>query len=56
MRFGVRLIQHLGSSRDIIELGILVDKAGFDQAWFPSDKFDDYALYRVLKTRHGECQ
>ena len=39
MRFSVRLIQHLGSPRDIIELGILADKAGFDQAWFPSDKF-----------------
>ncbi len=39
MRFSVRLIQHLGSPRDIINLGILADKAGFDQAWFPSDKF-----------------
>lgn len=39
MRFGVRLIQHLGSPRDIVELGILADKAGFDHAWFPSDKF-----------------
>ena len=39
MRFGIRLIQHLGSPRDIVELGILADKAGFDHAWFPSDKF-----------------
>jgi len=39
MRFSVRLIQHLGSPRDIVDLGILADKAGFDQAWFPSDKF-----------------
>ncbi len=39
MRFGVRLIQHLGSPRDIVELGILADRAGFDHAWFPSDKF-----------------
>ena len=39
MRFGVRLIQHLGSPRDIVELGVLADKAGFDHAWFPSDKF-----------------
>ena len=39
MRFSVRLIQHLGTPRDIIELGILADKAGFDHAWFPSDKF-----------------
>ena len=39
MRFSVRLIQHLGSPRDIVNLGILADKVGFDQAWFPSDKF-----------------
>lgn len=39
MRFGVRLIQHLGSPRDIVDLAILADQAGFDQAWFPSDKF-----------------
>ena len=39
MRFSVRLIQHLGSPRDIVKLGIVADKAGFDQAWFPSDKF-----------------
>ncbi len=39
MRFGIRLIQHLGSPRDIVKLGILADEAGFDQAWFPSDKF-----------------
>ena len=39
MRFGIRLIQHLGSPRDIVNLGILADQSGFDQAWFPSDKF-----------------
>jgi 5,10-methylenetetrahydromethanopterin reductase len=39
MQFGIRLIQHLGTPRDIIELGILADQAGFEQAWFPSDKF-----------------
>lgn len=39
MRFSVRLIQHLGSPRDIVNLGILADEMGFEQAWFPSDKF-----------------
>jgi len=39
LKFGVRLIQHLGSPRDIVELGMLADRAGFDHAWFPSDKF-----------------
>ncbi len=39
MKFGVRLIQHLGTPRDIVNLGIAADRAGFDHAWFPSDKF-----------------
>ena len=39
MKFGIRLIQHLGSPRGIVELGMLADKASFDHAWFPSDKF-----------------
>jgi 5,10-methylenetetrahydromethanopterin reductase len=39
LRFSVRLIQHLGSPREIVNLGIIADKAGFDHAWFPSDKF-----------------
>lgn len=39
MRFAIRLIQHLGTPREIIELGIAADRAGFEQAWFPSDKF-----------------
>ena len=39
MKFGIRLLQHLGTPRDIVELGILADAAGFDHAWFPSDKF-----------------
>lgn len=39
MKFGIRLIQHLGTPRDIVELGVLAEQAGFDHAWFPSDKF-----------------
>lgn len=39
MRFGIRFLQHLGSPREIVELGILAEQAGFDHAWFPSDKF-----------------
>lgn len=39
IKFGVRLIQHLGTPRDIVKLGIAADEAGFDHAWFPSDKF-----------------
>ncbi len=39
MRFGIRLLQHLGSPREIVELGVLAEDAGFDHVWFPSDKF-----------------
>ncbi len=44
MRFGIRFLQHLGSPRELVELGVLADKAGFDHAWFPSDKFMYHAL------------
>lgn len=39
MRFGIRLLQHLGSPRDLVELAVLAERAGFDHVWFPSDKF-----------------
>lgn len=39
MRFSVRLIQHLGTPREVVNLAVLADQMGFDQAWFPSDKF-----------------
>ncbi|MBI3457227.1 MAG: LLM class flavin-dependent oxidoreductase [Candidatus Rokubacteria bacterium] len=39
MRFGIRLLQHLGSPREIVALGVLAEQAGFDHVWFPSDKF-----------------
>ncbi len=39
MRFGLRLLQHLGSPRRLIELASLAEEAGFDQVWFPHDPF-----------------
>lgn len=39
MRFGIRLLQHLGSSRELVGLAELADRAGFDQIWFPHDAF-----------------
>jgi 5,10-methylenetetrahydromethanopterin reductase len=39
MRFGIRLLQYLGSPRELVELGVLAERAGFDHVWFPSDKF-----------------
>src|SRR5262249_21701423 len=39
VRFGIRLLQHLGSPRELVQLGVLAEEAGFDHAWFPSDKF-----------------
>ncbi len=39
MRFGIRLLQHLGNSKELIDLAELADRAGFDQIWFPHDAF-----------------
>lgn len=39
MRFGIRLLQHLGHSRELVDLAELADRAGFDQIWFPHDAF-----------------
>lgn len=39
MRFGIRLLQHLGESPELLRLAQLADQAGFDQIWFPHDAF-----------------
>lgn len=39
MRFGIRLLQHLGDSRELLRLAELADRADFDQIWFPHDAF-----------------
>ncbi len=39
MRFGLRLLQHLGSAHELIQLAVLAEQAGFDQVWFPHDTF-----------------
>ena len=39
MRFGIRLLQHLGDSHELLRLAELADRAGFDQIWFPHDAF-----------------
>ena len=39
MRFGLRLIQYLGNPRQLVELAVLAEQAGFDFVWFPHDAF-----------------
>ena len=39
MRFGLRLIQYLGTPRRLVELAVLAEEAGFDSVWFPHDAF-----------------
>ena len=39
MKFGLRLIGYLGTSRDLIRLAKLAEDAGFDSVWFPHDTF-----------------
>ena len=39
MKFGLRLIGYLGTSRDLVRLAKLAEDAGFDSVWFPHDTF-----------------
>ena len=39
MKFGLRLIQYLGSPRRLVELAVQAEHAGFEYVWFPHDAF-----------------
>jgi len=39
MKFGLRLIQYLGSPRKLVDLAVLAEEYGFDSVWFPHDTF-----------------
>ena len=39
MRFGIRFIEYVGDAREVVNLSVLADKAGFDSVWFPHDPF-----------------
>ncbi len=39
MKFGIRFIGYVGSMREIVELSVLSERAGFEYVWFPHDTF-----------------
>lgn len=39
MKFGIRLIDYLGTIKQRVELTVLAEKAGFEYAWYPHDTF-----------------
>ena len=39
MRFGIRFIEYVGDSREVIRLAAIAEEAGFDSVWFPHDPF-----------------
>jgi 5,10-methylenetetrahydromethanopterin reductase len=39
LRFGIRLIEFLGASRDLLRLAVAAESAGVDSIWFPHDVF-----------------
>jgi 5,10-methylenetetrahydromethanopterin reductase len=43
VRFGLRLVQHVGSARELVRLAALADEVGFDAVWFPHDPFMKHA-------------
>ena len=43
MRFGLRLVEHVGPARELVGLAALADEVGFDAVWFPHDPFMKHA-------------
>jgi 5,10-methylenetetrahydromethanopterin reductase len=39
VRFGIRLIEYNGDSRELLRLAVLAEQAGVDSVWFPHDPF-----------------
>lgn len=39
MKFGVRLIEYLGGTRELLRLAVKAEAAGVDSVWFPHDTF-----------------
>lgn len=39
MKVSVRLVQYLGSPREIVDLAVLAERAGVDEVWVPHDPF-----------------
>lgn len=37
IRFGIRLLDDLGSPRELVQLAALADRHGFDSVWYPHD-------------------
>jgi len=43
VRFGLRLVQHVGTARELVRLAAIADEVGFDAVWFPHDPFMKHA-------------
>ena len=39
MKFGIRFIGYVANMREIVELSVLSEQAGFEYAWYPHDTF-----------------
>ena len=39
MRFGIRLIEYVGTSHELVRLAVAAEEAGFDSVWFPHDPY-----------------
>lgn len=39
MKFGIRLIEYLGSTAELLRLAVKAEQAGVDSVWFPHDTF-----------------
>lgn len=58
IRFGIRLLDDLGSPRELVELAALADRHGFDSVWFPHDtlRTSSWALAAATATATERIQ
>lgn len=58
MKFGLRLIEYLGDSRELLRLAVLAENAGVDSVWFPHDLFmrNTWALTSAAATMTRRVQ
>jgi 5,10-methylenetetrahydromethanopterin reductase len=53
VKISVRLVQYLGSPRDVVELAVAAERAGVDEVWVPHDPFMSHAW--TLQTAIAEA-
>lgn len=57
-RIGIRFLDNLGEPRDLIELAVAAEEAGFDAFWIPNDvlRLSPYPILGAISERTERIQ